>query len=330
MVFCCSLVLDKCMFPSNATCIARLGRWIMGFVSLFLLATLVLSTQTRTRSPLLQRDLVAPTIAPRATVYYHAHLAKTAGSSLNRLIARRYYGVCGHKGYSFSQNFLDEARGKTDSAHPGYGLDVVHPLRMSEWGFHNCAFITHEIDWETLGTIANGTVWYRFGDGSNISSSRIPLTKLLIPCRDPVSHLLSQCNHAGKNFTKLSSSLGNCSAVIASCSVGWGRYDNRLLQYFDKIVLFKYDDFDSVIQFLDQSLPKRLFGLAQSSSTFFRSNKDRINSNEVFTPQCPEQELREALLQAWSYYDLCSEYLGSSALREYDASTLASNKLDHL
>ena len=28
----------------------------------------------------------------------HLHIAKTAGSSLNRYIARKYLGVCGHKG----------------------------------------------------------------------------------------------------------------------------------------------------------------------------------------------------------------------------------------
>ena len=260
------------------------------------------------------------------TIFFHAHLAKTAGSTFNRIVARRYYGVCGHKGYSFAQKYSDETHGQTDSAHPGFGLDRVHPTRMSEWGYQNCAFISHETSWQDLGNIANDTVWYM--DGPNISSTRVPQTKLLVPCRDPVDHLLSQCNHMGQNFTNLAISLGNCASVIASCQLAWKRYDHRLIPYFDKVVLFEYEAFDSVIQHLDESLPKRVFDLDDSSHGFYRTNKGRSREKEVFTPQCPEGELREALLQAWSYYRLCDAFLGTPAWNEYDASTLASNIKD--
>ena len=83
-----------------------------------------------------------------------------------------------------------------------------------------------------------------------------------------------------------------------------------------------------MIQHLDESLPKRVFELDDSSQGFHRTNKDRSRENEVFTPQCPEGELREALLQAWSYYRLCDAFLGTKAWNEYDASTLASNIKD--
>ena len=79
-------------------------------------------------------------------VFFHVHLAKTAGSTVNRFVARRYYGVCGHKGYSFPQNLEDTPREPGDAQFKGYGLDRVHPSRMKSWGFHNCAFISHEID----------------------------------------------------------------------------------------------------------------------------------------------------------------------------------------
>jgi hypothetical protein len=260
------------------------------------------------------------------TIFFHAHLAKTAGSTLNRLVARRYYGVCGHKGYSFAQKYSDETHGRTDSAHPGFGLDRVHPDRMNEWGWHNCALISDEVPWQRLGNIANDTVWYM--DGPNISSARIPQTKLLVPCRDPVDHILSQCNFVNQNFSKLATSLGNCSSVIDRCKVQWNRYDHRLLSYFDKVVLFQYDKLDSVIQHLDESLPKRVFDLDDSSLAFYRTNKDRVKESEIFTPQCSEGELREALLQAWSYYRLCDAFLDATTWNEYDAPTLASNIKD--
>ena len=106
------------------------------------------------------------TIIQPKPIFYHVHIAKTAGSSFNRVVARRYYGVCGHKGYSFAQNYLDEIRPRDDRVYSGYGLDRVHPARMRLWGFHNCAFISHETDWRDLGNIANDTVWYM--DGHNI------------------------------------------------------------------------------------------------------------------------------------------------------------------
>jgi len=264
-----------------------------------------------------------PRASTRGTILFHDHLAKTAGSTFNRIVARRYYGVCGHKGYTFAQKYKDEIRARTDSAHPGYGLDRVHPARMVEWGWHNCALISHEASWKYLGNIANDTVWYM--DGPNMSSARIPQTKLLVPCRDPVDHLLSQCNYRRLNFTSLTITLGNCSSVIDRCKVAWNRYDHRIVSYFDKVVLFKHNDFDSVIQHLDESLPKRVFDLDDSSNGFFRTNKDRSRENEFFTPQCPEGELREALLQAWSYYRLCDAFLDAKTWNEYDASTLASN-----
>ena len=190
----------------------------------------------------------------------------------------------------------------------------------------NCALISHEVRWQTLGNIANDTVWYM--DGPNISSARIPQTKLLVPCRDPVDHMLSQCNHKNKIFSKLATSLGNCPSVIDRCKVGWNRYDHRLISYFDKVVLFQYDKLDSVMQHLDESLPKRVFDMDGSSPAFYRTNKDRVKENEIFTPQCSEVELREALLQAWSYYRLCDAFLASTTWNEYDAPTLASNIKD--
>ena len=186
------------------------------------------------------------------TIIFHAHLAKTAGSSFNRFVARRYYGVCGHKGYSFSQNYEDIVREHDDSRYPEYGLDRVHPQRMASWGFHNCAFISLETTWKGLGKLANAPT---------IKAK----TSLMIPCRDPVDHLLSQCNHRELNFTNLSTTFGNCSAVIAHCSFGWDRYDHALLQYFDKTVLFKYDAFDAAAHNLDGSLPKRIYELEKSS-----------------------------------------------------------------
>ena len=41
-------------------------------------------------------------------VIFHAHMAKTAGSTFNRFVARIYHASCGNKGKSFAQKFKDQ------------------------------------------------------------------------------------------------------------------------------------------------------------------------------------------------------------------------------
>lgn len=41
-------------------------------------------------------------------VIFHAHMAKTAGSTFNRFVARIYHVSCGNKGKSFAQKFKDQ------------------------------------------------------------------------------------------------------------------------------------------------------------------------------------------------------------------------------
>ena len=110
-------------------------------------------------------------------IFAHVHIAKTAGSSLNRALARRYLGVCGHKGYSFTMPFADIKDRRTDPKHRKFGRDRVHPSRMADWGFFNCALISHEIG----STHWKGILAYF----ANVTRSA------LIPCRDPVDHFMS-------------------------------------------------------------------------------------------------------------------------------------------
>lgn len=233
-------------------------------------------------------------------VFFHAHLAKTAGSTLNRAIARRYYGVCGIKGYSFSQILNDAVRAMDDPKFPGYGLDRVHPSRMSDWGFHNCALISHEIDHRSMSELAQSD----FFEG--VSKT------LIIPCREPVDHFLSQCNHINSNFTALASK--NCTVAISSCALGWERYNDDMLDSFDSVLLFKYDQFDELFDRLDGSLPKRVVPLKDTQ--YYRTNKDRVRINEQMSENCSWEALKEGLTHSWSYYKLCDKHLGKQKYAE--------------
>lgn len=220
-------------------------------------------------------------------IFFHVHLAKTAGSTVNRVAARRYYGVCGHKGYSFSQNLEDTVRERTDARYKGYGLDRVFPKRMQSWGFHNCAFISHEIGADAFTKVV------RLDAFQNVTKTGI------IPCRKPVDHLLSQCN---------------MNEIISRCSIEWNRYNDSLLDVFDRIILFRYDDFDPLIARLDRAMPRRVIALADTY--YFRTNRPRNTQNEHFGMSCPISTMREHLMRSWSYYRLCDNLLGEASYIE--------------
>jgi len=235
-------------------------------------------------------------------IFFHVHLAKTAGSTVNRVVARRYYGVCGHKGYSFPQNLEDTVRERTDARFKGFGLDRVHPTRMKSWGFHNCAFISHERGADAF------TELVRLDTFQNVTKTGI------IPCRKPVDHLLSQCNMRGINVTNLVSNNSSCPEIISSCSLAWDRYNDSLLDVFDRIILFRYDDFDPLIARLDRTMPRRVIALADTH--YYRSNRPRNTQNENFGMSCPISTLREHLMRSWSYYRLCDNLLGEASYIE--------------
>ena len=243
---------------------------------------------------------VRPQANEKREVFFHVHLAKTAGSSLNRVIARRYYGVCGHKGYSFSQTLNGTVRATLGDA--GFNLDRVHPQWMSDWGYHNCALISHEINHSGFSKIAAMDFF------ENVSKT------LIIPCRDPIDHLLSQCNHRGRNFTAIESNATNCTVVVNSCRLAWDRYDNAMLDNFDSIVLFKYDEFDELLRRLDGSLPRRAVSL--ETDGYYRTNKDREKVNEHASENCSWEALKEGLTHSWSYYKLCDKHLGKQKYAE--------------
>ena len=81
--------------------------------------------------------------------FSHLHIAKTAGSSFAKDIARRYYGACGNKGVSCMEELED-----TESSELVFKKDSCAKTESSIWywenekkkGYHNCAIVSEEID----------------------------------------------------------------------------------------------------------------------------------------------------------------------------------------
>ena len=166
------------------------------------------------------------------TIYGHLHYAKTAGSTINGILAAKYERVCGHKGYSYDayqynervKAQLDQLRhwNKTLHLNDVGGNDVIRmsyktfgrgrvPLKvMDEIGYENCDYISTETPWK---------FWQkRFKNTWNF--------ELHVPCRDPVQHLLSQCNHRQYTFNCQTT---NVMQEIEQCLMHTNRFDPDLV-----------------------------------------------------------------------------------------------------
>jgi len=146
--------------------------------------------------------------------YGFLHAAKTGGSTINKILAIRYERVCGNKGHS--QNILEKRRQQiilkeSQSVLPEEkiptrtekklrhkmiknqtivmeenGINKSFMYNLEEIGFHDCDYVeleAHAKIWKELFG-----AWHR------------PL-ELHVPCRDPISHLMSMCNHRQLEFT---------------------------------------------------------------------------------------------------------------------------------
>jgi len=250
------------------------------------------------------------------SIFFHIHLAKTAGSNFNRAVARRYHGVCGNKAYSFSQPLEDGVN--RDPTLYTVGKQRFSGKTKQSLGYHNCALISLESPQQFIAHLANSTF-------------KQVHTTALIPCRDPVDHLFSQCNHAGKNFLTLVEET-NCSSAISQCALAWDRYNNELLRPFNRVILFKYDEHDAMYDELDHSLQKRVLELKHGFRYINHARgmpvppRDLVAETKVFK-YCSEDSLRDQLLRMWSYYSLCERFLGRSVIRKYEADELIKNIL---
>ncbi|KAL7559642.1 hypothetical protein ACA910_006240 [Epithemia clementina (nom. ined.)] len=169
-------------------------------------------------------------------IYAHVHMAKTAGSTINGYLAAQYERVCGNKGYSYDfYQYNQRVHDQIHSNETGSGLDLqveklgdtndtirrafgdiwnrgrVPQKVVDEIGYENCDYISLELPWQEWSK--------RFDASDNI--------ELHVPCRDPLVHLLSNCNHRHINF--------NCQApdlikVITKCFKYMDRFDVNLSQ----------------------------------------------------------------------------------------------------
>ncbi|CAL6390605.1 unnamed protein product [Bathycoccus prasinos] len=231
--------------------------------------------------------------------FHHIHIAKTAGSTMNKRLARRYYGVCGNKYTSciepLEHTSDDRAPEFGDSLHKDWSFDS-----MTKKGFHDCTLVSHERDWDAW--VKQVLPDHKFHANATMV--------MLLPCRDPLEHFFSQCNYNMHNATKIFANVTSCEEGMNNCGlVAQNRFDINMIQSWDKVVLFKHSAFDSVFSLLDNHIPLRKFLLESKFDP--STNAERKPENEKLSKMCSKEKLVEALRKKWSYYSFCDKLRGN-------------------
>ena len=245
--------------------------------------------------------------------YGHIHVAKTGGTVLNGMLALNYERVCGHKGYSHDyyqhnkryneSSTTTNFKGIKDSITkiiPGYGFHRgrVPFVVMIESGFEDCDWISFEKEAVMWGKLFNP--WHT------------PL-ELHLPCRDPLDHLMSQCNHDRKQFNCNTTNLGK---EIDNCIMNGDRFNYKLVngQILPNGNVKCYDyqvQFTKYINYMNDILQMKKL---QSVYVQTETNTARNKSAECVWGS-GLTELRENiiayLMQKYDYYSFCDSCIGS-------------------
>lgn len=172
--------------------------------------------------------------------YGHIHIAKTGGTTLNTVLAHRHQRVCGHKGYSET---IDAILKNMEQYQGMSELDQVKAVqsdmrgrvsfkRMVRHGFETC-------DWVSLEEHYNA--WKEVAKAG-------PL-ELHLPCRSPLEHYISRCNHLMK---AIDGSLPQCVLFPMRFSVHLLNMPNTTLRCYD----FN-DQYTKYVNFMKEKLELR-------------------------------------------------------------------------
>ena len=234
------------------------------------------------------------------TTFGHVHMAKTAGTTLNGQLAAHFERVCGHKGYSFDfahaiQRFTNnQLKDSYSSEWPGYSRLRVPDDVMDEIAFEDCDWISIE---------RHAIFWNQF------ASWPFPL-ELHLPCRDPLDHLMSQCNHKGIVFECADK---NMEEQIKSCIVEeLTRFSMDLANTTNiDLKCYNYNQtFPNYIQYMATKLQRKRI---ESEYVFRATNKDRANEQEcIWADKELQLAIHEYLLSNYDYYSFCDTCIGSA------------------
>lgn len=279
----------------NTTCILFLS---MVHIMLTLLSHL---NDSPTIVPLAHHDnYLLDGMSKLQRTYGHIHVAKTAGTTLNGYLAAHFERVCGHKGYSFdafkaiqrfdrnNETFVSDFY---TSRWPGFNRQRVPHKIMDEIGYEDCDWISQErpVDF-----------WAQF------KSWPLPL-ELHLPCRDPVDHLMSQCNHKNITFN----CTGGIEAQIKTCVIEMNRFSTSLSNTGNvDLRCYEYNQtFPFYIRYMESRLQRKKI---ESKHIFWQTNKKRIRERECIWGNAHlRSTVHTFLVSNYDYYRFCEQCVNS-------------------
>jgi hypothetical protein len=236
-------------------------------------------------------------------VYGHVHLSKTSGTTLNGELAARFERVCGHKGYSYDSYQANLRHNQTINGEH-VNPDVISRVAenhsrfripsdlMEEIGFEDCDYVSHEKEWQ---------FW-----PDSFQDWDVPM-ELHIPCRDPISHLMSMCNYKGIKF--------NCSGEtileVDSCMMDMDRFSMKLVHSYSNIhaKCFTAQSIDEYLHYMDSRLQRKR---KEAKYIFRATNGPRNKESEcIWKDQKILDAAKEYMLSHFEYYQYCSSCIGS-------------------
>jgi hypothetical protein len=238
-------------------------------------------------------------------MYGHVHMGKTAGTSLNGILANRFTRVCGHKGYSydaFQANIVaQKANGGEAVSSLDNHRDRIERKVMFDIGFHDCDYVSHEI---------NSEFWItRFGDAKFFD---IPM-ELHVPCRDPLDHLMSYCNYKKMelrcNHEKDEGFYRNIDKCM-SLMKQFKRYTHKLKLHFD-VKCFDFEkQFTTYMDIMAEKLQRRR--IVSDPYIQRETNQHRNKTNEcIWGREDLQEKAKMHLLKTMPYYQFCNDCMGS-------------------
>lgn len=227
---------------------------------------------------------------------------------MNGVLAMKYQRICGNKGYSYdyfqaNKRFNETQKGwlqtqdsVSKTASGVHNRGKVPLIIMDEIGYEDCDWVSYE---------GNPQFWHRFNDW------KMPM-ELHVPCREPIDHLMSQCNYRRKNFQCLEN---NISKKIKKCMVDPNRRFNLDLTNMSvyKNIDVKCFDFKRAFTDYIDYMEKFLDSKAITSEYVMRdTNRKRNRTNEcVWTDPAIQTEIKHFMKENYDYYSFCNTCLGS-------------------
>lgn len=233
-------------------------------------------------------------------LYGHIHMAKTAGSNINGYLAANFERVCGNKGYSYD-SYQENIRYKRNQEQSVRQHDLVS--RYSSWnhraevpkeileeiGFEDCDFVSNERNWD---------FWVNF-----FANWKFPV-ELHLPCRDPVDHLMSICNHRGRTFdcnVQLDAAVDHCLSFME-------RFNSSLATSMN-LKCFDYKANEEYIQYMSERLqPRKIPANFVKRETNHRRKKE---AECIWKNPLLEKKLRRYMVDKIDYFSFCDQCMAT-------------------